>query len=287
MITYVGVILGMICVMLGYILHGGRMGVFAEAWTEFIVIIGAGVGIFLGSNGIALTKQTIAALLHLLKPTNFAKKDYVELLLMIFKIFSLARTEGLLALEAHIEDPEKSAILSSNKTFIHNHHATAFFCETMKVMVTGGVQPHDLADMMEQDLEAAHAEEMMIPDAVQNMADALPAVGIVACVLGVIITMGHIGGEASEIGHAIGNALVGTLLGVMIAYVVMAPLVKGLAGRIRVEGQYITCIRHAIDRGARGEPPMNSVEFARRNIDPSVRPSFEEMNAAIKERGRK
>jgi chemotaxis protein MotA len=199
----------------------------------------------------------------------------------------LARTDGLLAIESHIEEPEKSSILSANKSFMANHHAVEFFCDTMKILVTGGVQPHDLADMMEQDLDAVHAEENQVPDALQVSADGMPAIGIVACVLGVIITMGHIGGEASEIGAAIGNALVGTFLGVLIAYVMMSPLVKGLSQRIRTEGMYLTCIRHAIARGARGDPPSSSLEFARRNIDPSVRPTFSEMDKAIKERGKK
>jgi chemotaxis protein MotA len=263
------------------------MFVFVQAWTEFIVILGAGIGMFLGSNGMALTKQTFAAMMHLLKPAKFGKREYEDLLIMIYKLFSLARTDGLLAIESHIEDPHKSPILSANQSFMSNHHATEFFCDTMKILVTGGVQPHDLADMMEQDLETMHAEEMQVPDALQTIADGMPAIGIVACVLGVIITMGHIGGEASEIGAAIGNALVGTFLGVLVAYVVMSPIVKAVTQRIRMEGQYLTCIRHAIARGARGDPPSSSLEFARRNIDPSVRPTFTEMDKAIKERGKK
>lgn len=287
MFTYIGIAFGLMCTFGGYLLHGGSMMVFVVAWTEYVVIIGAGIGIYLGSNGVTLTKQTFGALLGLLKPSHFGKQEYEDLLIMIYKLFSLARTDGLLAIESHIEEPEKSPILSANKSFMHNHHAVEFFCDTMKILVTGGVQPYDLSEMMEQDLDTMHAEETQIPDALQNIGDAMPAIGIVACVLGVIITMGHIGGEASEIGAAIGNALVGTFLGVLIAYVVVAPMVKGLTQRIRNEGQYLTCIRHAIARGARGDPPASSVEFARRNIDPSIRPSFSEMDKAIKERGKK
>lgn len=287
MFTLIGIIFGLACTFAGFLLHGGNMFVFIEAWTEYIVIIGAGIGMYIGSNGMALTKQTIGQILHLLKPAKFGKQEYEDLLIMIYKLFSLARTDGLLAIESHIEEPEKSAILSANKSFMANHHAVEFFCDTMKILVTGGVQPHDLADMMEQDLDAVHAEENQVPDALQVSADGMPAIGIVACVLGVIITMGHIGGEASEIGKAIGGALVGTFLGVLIAYVIMSPLVKGLSQRIRMEGMYLTCIRHAIARGARGDPPSSSLEFARRNIDPSVRPTFSEMDKAIKERGKK
>ena len=287
MFTFFGIAFGLACTFAGYMLHGGNMMVFVIAWTEYIVIIGAGIGMYLGSNGMALTKQTFAQMVHLMKPAKFGKQEYEDLLIMIYKLFSLARTDGLLAIESHIEEPEKSSILSANKSFMSNHHAVEFFCDTMKILVTGGVQPHDLADMMEQDLDAVHAEENQVPDALQVSADGMPAIGIVACVLGVIITMGHIGGEASEIGAAIGNALVGTFLGVLIAYVMMSPLVKGLSQRIRTEGMYLTCIRHAIARGARGDPPSSSLEFARRNIDPSVRPTFSEMDKAIKERGKK
>lgn len=287
MFTFFGIAFGLACTFAGYMLHGGNMMVFVIAWTEYIVIIGAGIGMYLGSNGMALTKQTFAQIAHLMKPAKFGKQEYEDLLIMIYKLFSLARTDGLLAIESHIEEPEKSSILSANKSFMSNHHAVEFFCDTMKILVTGGVQPHDLADMMEQDLDAVHAEENQVPDALQVSADGMPAIGIVACVLGVIITMGHIGGEASEIGAAIGNALVGTFLGVLIAYVMMSPLVKGLSQRIRTEGMYLTCIRHAIARGARGDPPSSSLEFARRNIDPSVRPTFSEMDKAIKERGKK
>jgi chemotaxis protein MotA len=287
MMAFIGIFFALGCTFAGYLLHGGSMMVFVVAWTEYIVIVGAGIGAFLGANGMALTKQSIAAVLHLLKPANFGKKEYEDLLIMMYKIFSLARTDGLLAIESHIEEPEKSPILSANKSFIHNHHAVTFFCDTMKILVTGGVQPHDLADMMEQDLDVMHAEETQVPDALQALGDAFPAIGIVACVLGVIITMGHIGGEASEIGAAVGNALVGTFLGVLLAYVVVAPVVKAIQIRIRLEGQYLTCIRHAIARGARGDPPSSSMEFARRNIDPSNRPSFSEMDKAVKERGKK
>lgn len=286
MYAVIGIFFGMVCTLAGYLLHGGHMMVFVAAWTEFLVIIGAGIGIFVGSNGLPLVKRSLRDMLGLLKPQKLDQETYTELLLMLYKIFSLARAEGLLALEGHIEDPHKSNILSANHVFIHNHHATDFFCDTMKVVVTGGVQPHDLSEMMEVDLETTHSEETQVPDAVQNMSDALPAVGIVACVLGVIITMGHIGGDASEIGHAIGGALVGTLLGVLIAYVVANPIARALSLKVRADGQYLNCIRKAIESSARGESPVNSVEFARRNIDPSVRPSFSDMSKIIKERGR-
>ncbi len=286
MFVVIGIAFGIICTFTGFLLHGGSMMVFVAAWTEFIVIIGAAIGIFIGSNGMAGTKQALTACVHLLKSDPYTRESYLDLLIMLYKVFSISRTEGMLVLESHLEEPEKSSILSTNHSFLHNHHARDFFCDTMKVVVTGGVEPHQLAELMDADLESSHASEARAPDAMQAIADALPAVGIVACVLGIIVTMGHIGGAASEIGMAIGNALVGTFLGVMVAYVVVNPVVKALQLRNGSAGQYLSCIRNAIECGARGEPPMNAVEFARRNIDPEVRPTFAEVNKAVKERGK-
>ncbi len=283
MMTFIGIILGVVCVFTGFILHGGPMGIFVAAWTEFIVIIGGAVGIFVGSNGMGVTKQTIAAILGLLKPNPFADKgEYMKLLVMMYQLFSIARRDGLLGLEPHMEDPHKSTIISKNETFIHNHHAESFFCDTMKVIISGGVAPHDLAEMMEIDLDAAKAEGHIIPEAVAAAADAMPAVGIVACVLGVIVVMGQIGGDAAAIGHAVAVALVGTFLGIFVSYIMVTPVAKSLAGRHRFEENYLMAMKHALFSFARGESPITCVEFARRQIDPTIRPGFSEMEKALK-----
>lgn len=282
MFTVISIIIGLILVMTGYLLHGGSLMVFAHAWTEFITILGGALGIFLAANGMKVVKMSIAQILNLLKPDPYTKQEFLNLLVMLYQILNVARREGLLGIEPHLEDPHKSTILGQNKLFIHNHHASHFFCDTMKVIVSGGVKPHDLADMMEMDLDAMHSEENLVPDAIYNAGDAMPAVGICACVLGVIITLGKIGGEASVLGNAIGLALVGTFVGILFAYIVFFPFSKALGARVRIEGQYLNCIKHAIFSFARGEAPMTCVEFARRNIDPSNRPGFSEMETAAK-----
>ena len=282
MFCFIGIIIGLILIFAGYLIHGGSMVIFVHAWTEYITILGGAVGIFLASNGMKVTTQTIAALLGMLKPDPYTKQEFLNLLVMLYQILNLARREGLLGIEVHLEDPHKSTILGQNKVFIHNHHAEHFFCDTMKVIVSGGVKPHDLADMMDMDLEITHAEEHRVPDALQNIGDAMPAVGICACVLGVIITLGKIGGDPAVLGASIGLALVGTFLGILMAYSVFFPLVKALTARISSEGAYMNCIKHAIFSFARGEAPMTCIEFARRNIDPSSRPGFSEMEQAAK-----
>jgi chemotaxis protein MotA len=264
MITFIGMILAICCIFAGYLLHGGSMMVFAAAWTEFISIGGGAIGIYVASNGMGIVKATFPAILHLLHP-DYAKKDYLDLLTNIYQMFNVARRDGLLGIEEHLEHPHKSSILGQNHRFLHGH-SSAFFCDTMKVIVSGGVKPIDLADMMEMDLEAAKAEGHLVPDSLQNVGDALPAVGICACVLGVIITMGQIGGSPAALGASIGLALVGTFLGIFGAYLLFFPLVRAIA----------------IFSFARGESPITCVEFARRNIDPSVRPGFTEMEKAVK-----
>lgn len=283
MMTVVGIAFGLLCVFGGYLLHHGSMSIFVVAWTEYIIIIGGAIGIFIGGNGMTVTKQTVAAILHLLKPDPFTnKEEFMKLLVMMYQLFSVARRDGLLGLEPHMEDPHKSTIMSKNETFLHSHHATAFFCDTMKVVISGGVSPMDLSEMMEIDIESAKAEAHIIPDAVANASDAMPAVGIVACVLGVVITMNHIGGEASEIGKSVAVALVGTFLGIMVSYLVVSPIARALGMRHRGEDTYIMAMKHALFSFARGESPITCVEFARRQIDPSVRPGFSEMEKALK-----
>jgi len=283
MMTYIGIVVGVICVMTGYLLHGGSLEIFVAAWTEFIVIVGGAFGIFLGSNGINVTKLTIGAMLALLKPNPFVNKDeYMKLLVMMYQLFSVARRDGLLGLEPHMEDPHKSPIIAKNHTFLHHHHASAFFCDTMKVVISGGVAPQDLCEMMEIDIESTRTEAHIIPDAVSAAADAMPAVGIVACVLGVIVVMGKIGGEASVLGHSIAIALVGTFLGIFVSYIMVTPIAKSLAGRHRTEENYVVAMKQALFSFARGESPITCVEFARRQIDPTIRPGFSEMEKALK-----
>jgi len=282
MFAFIGIVVGVVCTLLGYIMHGGNIGILIQP-TEFIIILGAGLGIFIGSYGIETLKATIKATLGLMKPVA-GKQQYIDLLKMMYQLFSVARKEGLLGLEKHIEAPAESEIIKKFPSFLANHHAEHFFCDTMKVILTGAVGPHDLSEMMELDLEVAHHEESVPVEAIQNVADAMPAVGIVAAVLGVIITMGKIGGEAAAIGMSVGAALVGTFLGIFMGYVVMAPVSKTMASRVHANGMYMNCIRHALFSFARGESPITCVEFARRNIEPSVRPGFVELETAVKEK---
>lgn len=283
MFTFIGIIFGILCILGGYMMHGGSIGILIQP-SEFIILLGAAGGIFLGSNGMKGAMTSIKAVMGILKPDPYTQQAYIELLKMMYKLFNVARKEGLLGLEKHIEKPEESEIINQYPSFVNNHHAVHFFCDTMKVILTGAVSAHDLSEMMEIDLETAHHESKLPAEAIQNVGDAMPAVGIVAAVLGIIITMGHVGGAASEIGHSVAAALVGTFLGIFIAYVICFPLARALTLRNEAEEPYLNCIRYALFSFARGESPITCVEFARRNIHPSLRPGFLEMENAVKEK---
>ena len=283
MFVLIGIVLVFVCVIIGYAMHGGNFMVLIQI-NEFIILGGAGFGSFLAANGMANVSTTIKSVMGLVKPDPFNKQAYNDLLKMMYQLFNVARKEGLLGLEKHVENPSRSEIMSGYTSFLAHHHATSFFCDTLKVILTGSVGPHDLSEMMELDLETAHREAESPVDALQTVGDAMPGFGIVAAVLGVIITMGKIGGEAAEVGHSVAAALVGTFLGILMAYGVFAPLARALQIRNHSEHQYLSCIRYALFSFARGESPITCVEFARRNIDPSVRPGFAEMEKAVKER---
>lgn len=284
MFTIIGIVVALVCVMTAYALHHGQFGIFISAYTEFIIILGGGFGMFLSANGMNGVKTTMAATMGLLKPDPTSKSAYLDLLKMLYQLFTIARKEGLLGLESHIEKPEESDIISKYPQFLAKHHALHFFSDTMKVILTGAVGPHDLAEMMELDLEIAHEEAKLPADAVQNVADAMPAIGIVAAVLGVIITMGSIAEGAVTVGQKVAGALVGTFAGVLFGYLVFGPISRALTLRLRGEEQYLSCLRYALFSFARGESPLTCVEFARRNIDPSVRPSYDEMEQTVKQR---
>jgi chemotaxis protein MotA len=277
-----GIVLVLVCVVVGFVMHEGNLMVLFQV-NELIILGGAGFGSFVAANGMKNVGATVKSIQNLLKPDPYTKQAYVDLLKMMYSLFNVARKEGLLGLEPHIENPETSDIIKSYPTFLNNHHANAFFCDTMKVILTGAVGPHDLSEMMEIDLETAHAEMKLPAEALQTVGDAMPGFGIVAAVLGVIITMGKIGGEPEAIGKSVAAALVGTFLGILLAYGVFAPLARAIELRLRSESQYLACMRFALFSFARGESPITCVEFARRNIEPSVRPGFAEMEKQVKE----
>ncbi|HXT19096.1 MAG TPA: flagellar motor stator protein MotA [Gemmatimonadaceae bacterium] len=278
MFVIVGLVIVFGSILMGFTMHHGHVIVLLQ-WSEFIIIGGAAFGAFLIGNPMSVVKGAFASMLGLLKPNPYSEKAYGELLKVLYDVFQKARKDGLVGLEAHIEEPDKSDIFKKYEFFSHHHHALPFLCDTLKVLLSGAVEDHHLAEILEMDLEKLHEEENAIPSALTTIADAMPGFGIVAAVLGVVITMGSIGGSAQSIGEKVAAALVGTFLGILLSYGVMNPIAKAIEVRNRAEASYMSCIRTALLAFARGDAPMTCVEFARRNIEPVDRPTFSELEA--------
>lgn len=281
MFVIIGLALVMGSIIIGFTMAGGQIAVLIQI-SEFIVIGGAALGSILVANPPSIIGQLLKTITGLLKPSKFAKPAYNELMKMLYDLFMLARREGLVALEHHAERPESSDFFKKYPAFAGNHHAMEFLSDTLKVIITGTVAPMDLAEMMDVDLETHHKSAEKIPTVLQTTGDAMPGFGIVAAVLGVVITMGSIGGKPEEIGHHVAAALVGTFLGVLLAYGVFAPMAAAASCQINAEAQYMNCIRSALLAFARGDAPLTAVEFARRNIEPTFRCTFAEMEKQLK-----
>ncbi len=253
--------------------------------SEFIIIGGAGLGALIASNRPSDVLRVFKETAGLVKPNPFTRKAYEELLQVLYDLFYAAKRDGLMGIEQHVEDPAGSELFNKYPTVQKQHHAVAFLADTMKVLLTGAVADHHLAEILDLDMETQHEAAMKPSTALATVGDAMPGFGIVAAVLGVIITMGHIGGAAAEIGHSIAAALVGTFLGILLAYGVFGPLSEALAVRVAAEESYMGVIRTALLSFARGDPPITSVEFARRNIEPEDRPSFAELEDMTRRKG--
>lgn len=269
--------------VLGFSMHGGRLGILLQV-SEFIIIGGAGLGMVFVAERPSVVKDMFLRSFELLRPSRYSREAYVDLLRVLYALLYVARREGLLGIESHVEAPESSEIFQRYPSFSENRHAVRFLCDTLKVLLTGAVEDHHLSEILDLDLERHHEERNAVPEAMQNVADAMPAFGIVAAVLGVIITMGKIGGAPEAVGRSVAAALVGTFLGIFLGYGLFGPLSRAMAARVREEEQYLGCIRTALLSFARGDRPITSVEFARRNIDPESRPTFADLEGFARRR---
>jgi chemotaxis protein MotA len=285
MFIFIGIAVVLGGVITGFVMEGGQILALNQP-LELLIIGGAAIGALLISTPLNVIKGIISQITGVLSG-GYTKKDYLELLVMMFEVFNVARKDGLIGLENHVEHPNESEIFKRYPKFLQNHHAVAFFADTMRVIISGAVQPHDLEDLMDNDIEAMHEEEMMPSQALGSTADALPGLGIVAAVLGVVITMAAIDGPPEEIGHKIAAALVGTFLGVLGCYGFVGPLSQSLKHRVTSDGQYINCMKHALLSFNKGVAGVIAVEFARRTLYADVRPGVTELEEACNAAKRK
>jgi chemotaxis protein MotA len=279
----VGAIIVFVCVLGGALMEGTHLHILIQP-AEFVIILGAALGSMIIANPVPVIKMAISKAIHAWIAGGPGKKEYVELMQMLFQLFQLFRKDGPQAVEKHIEDPEKSDIFKNYPTFIKNHHAVHFLCDTMKITLSADLSQYDVDDLLDQDIKAAHEEEHQAAHAVNAVSDAMPGLGIVAAVLGVVHTMGILDQGQAAIGEAVAAALVGTFLGILFSYGFIGPTAGKMMKDIEAEGQYLKVIKAAMVALQRGAPPIVCVEFGRRSIAPAERPSFEEVDAAVKKK---
>jgi len=278
----VGILTVLGCVFGGFLASGGHLHVVFQPF-EVVIIGGAALGGFIIGNPMNTIKKSISMGIHAITGGGPSKKDYVELLQLLFQLFQIFRKDGPQAVEKHIEEPNSSEIFKLFPAFLKNHHAVDFLCDTMKITLSADLSQYDVDDLLDADIKAAHEEEHAAQHAVQNTADALPGLGIVAAVLGIVHTMDYLTAGPEIIGHHVAAALIGTFLGVLMCYGFISPIAGKMNADIASEGRYLSVIKAALVALQRGAPPLVCVEFARRTIFPVDRPSFEEMDTATKE----
>jgi len=271
------VVLG--CIAGSFLAQGGHLTVLWQPF-EFIIIAGAGVGAYIIANSKTVLGKTIGGLGSVFKGAKFKKQDYVELLSLLYAVFKLAKTKGMLTLESHVENPEESDLFSKYPTFMANHHAREFLCDYLRLMTLGTDNPHEFESLMDQELDTHHLEAHRVSHALQQLAEAFPGLGIVAAVLGVIHTMGSITEPPAVLGGLIGAALVGTFLGILLCYGFVGPMATALKGNQDEEHLYFVCIKAGLIAHLQGYAPAVSVEFARKVLQSHTRPSFQELEEA-------
>ncbi|MGB8275160.1 MAG: flagellar motor stator protein MotA [Alphaproteobacteria bacterium] len=280
MLFIIGAVVVVVCVVGGYMAGGGHLVVLWQPY-EILIIVGAGVGGFIISNPKPVLIGSVKAMSDLLKGPKYSKENYLEVLSLLYTLFKLARTKGMLALETHVEHPEESAIFQKFPHVSDNHHAMTFLCDYLRLLTLGSDNAFEMEALMDEEIETHHTESHQIVEAWQTVADSLPALGIVAAVLGVIHTMGLITEPPEVLGHAIGGALVGTFMGVLLAYGFVGPIARSLSAIYGAETKYFQCIKAGLLAYVQGYAPAVAVEFARKALTSNVRPSFYEVEEAV------
>lgn len=280
MLAIIGVVIVFGAVAGGFAMEGGPIPVLIQ-WVEILIIGGAALGGLLIAVPLKVLKILIGQLIGTLG-AGLSKAAYLEVLQVMYDIFTKAKREGFTAIDSDLVNPAQSPIFSKFKGFMKNHHAVTFFCDSLRLVVDGAVDAEELEAIMDTELETHHEESAQTPSILTKVGDSLPGLGIVAAVLGVVITMQAIDGPPAEIGHKVAVALVGTFLGILLSYGVVQPLAQNLEHQAHCEGKYLACIKAGLVAFARGAPPIVALEFGRRVIFSYDRPSNQEMESACK-----
>jgi chemotaxis protein MotA len=283
MFAIIGILVVFGAVLAGFLMEKGPLLVLMQP-SEFVIIGGAALGTMIAANPLYVLKKIGNGLPRILGGSKFSKQRYLESLRMMFQLFNKARKDGMVGIETDIEEPEKSAVFSKYAEFLKNRHARDFVCDTMRMAITGGATPFDLDQLMELDMDVHHAGATQPATALSTVADSLPGMGIVAAVLGVVVTMSALGGPPEEIGHKVAAALVGTFLGILLCYGIVGPLASNLTKLVDDEHAYYHVLRVVMLSFIKGMSPTLAIEVARRAVPEHVRPSFKEVEQACRQK---
>ncbi len=285
MFVIVGWLIALGCIFGVYIIEGGNIGVILHAlpW-ELTTIFGATIGAFLANNQMKVVKAVVSGLGQCFKGSKFNKARYMELLALMFDILQKARKEGLMSIEKDVEDPHNSAIFQKYPTVGNDHHVTEFITDYLRMMVSGNLNAHEIESLMDSEIDTHHHEAHAAVAALQRVAGGLPAFGIVAAVLGVVKTMGSVGQPPAVLGGMIGSALVGTFLGILLAYAFAEPLGGLLEQKVEDAGKELQCIKTTLLASMQGYAPQVAIEFGRKVLYSGDRPTFGELESHVKKK---
>ena len=285
MFVIIGYVVVLVCVFGVYALVGGNMAIIAKAAPiELAIIGGAAIGAFLVANPVKTLKAVIAALPTLFKGSKYTKTRYMALMALLYDILSKVRKEGMMSIEGDVEDPHKSALFNKHPLVGHDHHLVEFICDYLRMMVSGNLNPLEIENLMDQEIETHHHEALIPAHAIQTMGDGLPAFGIVAAVLGVVKTMASVGKPPAELGAMIASALVGTFLGILLAYGFVSPLAKLLEAKTDESSKELQCVKATLLASLQGYAPAVAVEFGRKVLYSTERPTFMELEKHVKQK---
>lgn len=282
MYLIIGALVVLGSVLVGFTMVGGKV---LALWhpNEFIVILGCAGGSWVVATPMKVIKASLAGIKGVIKGPKYKREDYVDLLKLIYELLTKMRREGMMAIEAHIENPTESSVFQKYPKVLADHHMLDFITDCLRLIVGGNMAPHELESLLEYELETHHHEALEPSHSVQKVADALPGFGIVAAVLGIINTMSIVGSAApSEIGEKVASALVGTFLGILVSYGFVAPIASAMENRAHEEGKAFEVVKMALIASLRGYAPSVAIEFARKLLFSDVRPTFQNLEADLK-----
>jgi len=283
MFVLIGWIVALGCVFGVFIAHGGNIDVVLHALPfEMITIMGAAIGAFVANNQIKVLKATIRGLVLCFKPSKYTKARYMELMALLYDILQKARKEGLMSIESDVESPHDSPLFKKYAVVGRDHHVVEFVTDYLRMMVSGNLNSHEIESLMDSEIETHHHEAHAAVAALQRLAGGLPAFGIVAAVLGVVNTMGSVGQPPAVLGAMIGSALVGTFLGILLSYAFAEPLAGLLEQKVDESGKELQCIKTTLLASMQGYAPQVAVEFGRKVLYSTERPTFAELEDHVK-----